>query len=515
MRRLIALLLILSQFAASVRALTPEQWKEDLAVLRHAIAAHPNPFYKAAKEDFDRKADALAADLGKLQDFEVVARMAELVAMLNDGHTRLTMPMVESADLFVGHAKTAPPKIQPFGSFPIRLARTADGLVVTRASEEHKDLLGALVLRIEEKPLAEVESALRPLVHGDNEYERDYLLPDFVVVPELLAAVGIAPNRGNTSWTFRLSNEELISRTLVPVRNGAPLEWSYLNKSSKPPPNERHWFNKLPNGLIYARLTDILNDSKETVAQFAESLFSEIDATPRATLVLDLRDNPGGDNTLNDAIVRAAIRSKKLWEPGRFFVLINAGTFSAASNLTVLLERWTPAIFVGQPTGGAPNGYGDPKCTILPNSGLSALVSSLYWQLSTPNDKRDSILPLLFVEPTLTSLRTDQDPAVKLVDSLLEKPISATGNFAGQWAVPGKILKLSFQIKTDKTVLTAPDLKIEAQPLGSLKRHNAVLEGSATLGDRTLTVHGRLAGRHFLGWLELAGRPYAFVTELQ
>ncbi len=171
MRRLIALLLILSQFAASVRALTPEQWKEDLAVLRHAIAAHPNPFYKAAKEDFDRKADALAADLGKLQDFEVVARMAELVAMLNDGHTRLTMPMVESADLFVGHAKTAPPKIQPFGPFPIRLARTADGLVVTRASEEHKDLLGALVLRIEEKPLAEVESALRPLVHGDNEYE--------------------------------------------------------------------------------------------------------------------------------------------------------------------------------------------------------------------------------------------------------------------------------------------------------------------------------------------------------
>ena len=102
MRRLIALLFILSQFAANIRALTPEQWKEDLATLRHAIAAHPNPFHKAAREDFDRKADALAADLEKLQDFEVVARMAELVAMLNDGHTRLTMPMVENADLFVG-----------------------------------------------------------------------------------------------------------------------------------------------------------------------------------------------------------------------------------------------------------------------------------------------------------------------------------------------------------------------------------------------------------------------------
>ncbi len=119
------------------------------------------------------------------------------------------------------------------------------------------------------------------------------------------------------------------------------------------------------------------------------------------------------------------------------------------------------------------------------------------------------------MEPTVTSLRADEDPAVRLVDSLLKKPISTTGNFIGRWAVPGKMVKISFQIKTDKTVLTAPDLKIEARPLGNLKRHDAGLEGIATLGAQTLIVHGRLAGRYFLGWLELAGRPYAFVTELQ
>jgi hypothetical protein len=514
MRRQIAFLFIFLQFAANVRALTPQQWKEDLAILRHAIAAHPNPFHKATREDFDRKADALAANFDKLQDFEVVARMAELVAILNDGHTRLTMPMVENADLFVGHGKIAPPKIQPFGYFPIRLARTTDGLVVTRASAEHKNLLGALVLKIEEKPVAEAESALGPLVHCDNEYERGYLLPEFLVVPELLAAVGISPNRGNTSWTFRLSNQEVVSRTLVPVSSGGPLEWSYLNSSWKPRV-ERHWFNKLPDGPIYARLTDILNDPKETVAQFAKSLFSEVDAVPEAPLVLDLRDNQGGDNTLNDSIVRAAIRSKKVWEPGRFFVLTNGGTFSAASNLTALLERWTPAIFVGEPTGGAPNGYGDPKLTVLPNSGLSLLVSSLYWQLSAPNDKRDSIVPLLSVEPTVTSLRTNQDLAVKLVDSSGKKPISATGSFAGRWAVPGKTLKIAFQIKTDQTVLSVPDLKMEAQPLENLKRHDDVLEGSVALGNQTLTVRGRLGGRYFLGWMELSDRPYAFVAELQ
>jgi hypothetical protein len=514
MRRLIALLLFLP-FVVNADALTPEQWKEDLATLRKAIAEHPNPFYKTSKENFERKADALAADLEKLKDFEVVARMSELVAMLNDGHTRLTMPVVKSAGLFFGHAEIAPPKIQPFGQFPIRFVQAADGLVVTRASEEYKDLLGAQLVSVGEKPIAEVDSALRPLVHGDNEYQRDYLLPNFLVVPEPLAAVGITSNRENPSWTFRLANGKQVARNLAPVHADAPTKWCYLNDSSKPRPNQRHWFEKLADGLIYARLTDILDDENETVAQFADSLFSAVDATPNATLVLDLRDNPGGDNTFNDAIVRGAIRSKKLWEPGRFFVVTNAGTFSAATNLTVLLERWTPAIFIGQPTGGAPNGYGDPKLTILPNSGLSLLVSSVYWQLSTPKDTRDSVLPLLPVEPTVTSLRTGQDLAVNLVESTFKKPESTTGNFAGQCAAAGKMRKLNFQIKADQLVMTAPDFKIEAQSLQNVKRHDDVMEGSAKLGNQTLAVHGRIAGRYFLGWLELAGRPYAFATEVE
>src|SRR5262249_4632039 len=159
-------------------------------------------------------------------------------------------------------------------------------------------------------------------------------------------------------------------------------------------------------------------------AQFAVSLFAEVDAPPEATLILDLRDNNGGDNTLNDTIVRAAIRSPKVWQPGRFFVLINGGTFSAAINLATLLERWTPVIFVGQPSGGSPNGYGDPKRTILPNSGLSLLVSTLFWQVSSPTDTRDSITPLLPVESTLSSLRNDRDADVELISSLTSKAVS-------------------------------------------------------------------------------------------
>ena len=123
-------------------ALTSEQWKADLSVLRQAVSAHPNPFRKISRDEFDHRADALAGELGQLNDSQVVARMAELVALLADGHTRLTMPVAENAQLFGSHGKIAPPKISPFGSLPIRLTRTVDGLVVTATTEPHHDLLG-------------------------------------------------------------------------------------------------------------------------------------------------------------------------------------------------------------------------------------------------------------------------------------------------------------------------------------------------------------------------------------
>ena len=61
-------------------------------------------------------------------------------------------------------------------------------MLVTRVTQEHTDLLGAQLIGIGEKSLAEVESALRPIVQSDNPQAQDYLLPSFMVVPEMLAA---------------------------------------------------------------------------------------------------------------------------------------------------------------------------------------------------------------------------------------------------------------------------------------------------------------------------------------
>src|SRR5689334_22994903 len=100
MRPLLILLLAVVLGVSPAGGLTPDQWKSDLAALRLAVAAHPNPFRKTTKEQFEAKAEALANSLGEMDDAQAVAGMSELVASLGDGHTRLLLPVVESAQLF-------------------------------------------------------------------------------------------------------------------------------------------------------------------------------------------------------------------------------------------------------------------------------------------------------------------------------------------------------------------------------------------------------------------------------
>jgi hypothetical protein len=58
--------------------------------------------------------------------------------------------------------------------------------------------------------------------------------------------------------------------------------------------------------------------------------------------------------SLNRPLIHRLIRCDTINQWGKLFVVIGRRTFSAAMNLAVDLERHTRALFVGEPTGGAP-----------------------------------------------------------------------------------------------------------------------------------------------------------------
>jgi tetratricopeptide (TPR) repeat protein len=76
------------------------------------------------------------------------------------------------------------------------------------------------------------------------------------------------------------------------------------------------------------------------------------------------------------------------------------------------LEKYTNAIFIGEPTGGKVNCYGDSSRIILPNSGITARVSTLWWQ-EDERDERPLKAPDIAADLTIADYRANGDPALQ------------------------------------------------------------------------------------------------------
>jgi hypothetical protein len=81
----------------------------------------------------------------------------------------------------------------------------------------------------------------------------------------------------------------------------------------------------------------------------------------------------------------------------------------------VMLERQTGTIFVGEPTGASPNHFGDSNLFTLPNSGATMMHSSIYWQLSDPDDDRPWIAPDIPVKLLSKDFISGRDPALETI----------------------------------------------------------------------------------------------------
>ncbi|HEY0157535.1 MAG TPA: hypothetical protein VGF28_09645 [Thermoanaerobaculia bacterium] len=354
-------------------------WNADLTHLATELPkTHPNPFHKTSREAFLADVERLRSRAPELQPHEVIVEMARIVASLGDGHTRVTLPLAASHGFFQGHATTAPPKDPSllFTAIPLRFALRNEGLFTTD---------GRRVLRIGNMSAEEAIAALMPVVHGDNEWQKKEIVAGYLAVPQVLAARGVISSLAEVPVTFE-------DGTVVfePSAAGAAAA-----------PQGRPWSFVVRDKAVLFDFDEVANTKEETFAAFVDRLFRFIDEQPVDRLVIDLRDNYGGNNSLNRPLVHALIRAKKLQAPGTVFVLTGRRTFSAAMHLLIDLEQNTNAIFVGEPTGGAPNGYGDSRRIILPESGVTVRVSSLYWQKSDPRDKRDTIEPHLRTETPL------------------------------------------------------------------------------------------------------------------
>jgi len=144
-------------------------------------------------------------------------------------------------------------------------------------------------------------------------------------------------------------------------------------------------------------------------------LWEFIDRNNVKRLIIDLRNNIGGNNQIVLPLIYDIIRHDDINRKGNLYINIGRKTWSAAMHCATWLEKHTNAIFVGEPTASAPNHYADPNRFTLPNSKIELLVSRYYWQNSWPWDERNYIEPEILVKLYSHEYFGYHDPILELL----------------------------------------------------------------------------------------------------
>ena len=137
----------------------------------------------------------------------------------------------------------------------------------------------------------------------------------------------------------------------------------------------------------------------DSLERDARALFDLVDESKATRLVIDLRQNGGGDffkgrRSLVERIKRRpAINAK-----GHLYVLIGRKTFAAALANAVDFRKDTQAILVGEPIGERPNSYSENDEMTLPNSKLVVSYSTRYYRFV--DEDVPAVLPDVRIDPT-------------------------------------------------------------------------------------------------------------------
>lgn len=384
--------------------LTADAWRENIEFVAKTLrAAHPDPFAFADEALFDRRIDALIANLGSLEDHEVLIELMKIVASIKDGHSAL-----RGGFSFLS------------GQYPLRFYAFSDGLFVTGADDANQHLVGAKLISVGGVPAQEALDRVFTITPHDNEMTQLARSPAFLAIPEVLAGLGLARSVRTATYVFRQDRGSEQEVNVEPVSFDETIHWSKdANPSRRPLYLQRrgsnYWSEYLDSErILYVQMNRIRNDVDRSIAEFAAGLEeAENRHTPRC-IVLDIRNNGGGNGYLNAPIVQWAAGSPRS-RHGRFFVAIGRGTFSAAQKLATALEQESDSIFIGEPTGSRPNHFGDSESFPLPHGDLTLSVSAIFWEDAGATDSRSALEPDVQVATTSTAFFAFEDPVLNYV----------------------------------------------------------------------------------------------------
>ncbi|MEM8608785.1 MAG: S41 family peptidase [Myxococcota bacterium] len=414
--------------------LSREQAKADLEDFRRRLLeVHPDPHRRATPTELDAQFERAIGDLpASVSHDELYVTLAKIASRLGDSHTSVAPPRVDS-ELTLPFYVAAETVI---------LARDAGPLPA-----------GSRVLRVDGYSVEAILDSIRPLASAESAGAVDVVLPS-------LFAFG--------HRRFGASAKGAVLDAVTP--EGTPLQVS-LSRADLDVENDNAVESGFfPNGAVYLRVRTMAGSVRE-YRDFFRDFFAELERANAPGLIVDFRDNDGGNTLVGQMLLSYLTRrpyrifGEKRWRvstpmqhhmrnmgpwadrycnatPGEYIrevppleppppvehrfrgpsvLLIGPRTRSAAMMTANAARDFDLLPVLGTPTTSPPNFFGESYRYDLPHSGLRASISTAEF-IRANGDSADpgTVAPHLEV-PDRLGLVSVQDEVVSVALALIDR----------------------------------------------------------------------------------------------
>jgi len=422
--------------------------------IKNAVEIHPNLYHSISEKQLANKVDSLVYSLpDSLTELMAYRAFTEVTAFINEGHTGANAPVFIKNQINNGS----------FNAIPFQVFDYSNATFIGNLLAPGAKLFNISVLSINGIPAATVFNQLTALKGGLASFRKVSAIKFFRFY---LTAIGI---KQPYIITYKDAKHHIKQATVSNMS-----ERNYLAAISKPKDMRDYTYSVIGDSVGYLNFKSMVN--YDHFVLFCDSVFKSINQQHIKKLVIDLRENGGGNSGLGlcllnyltqkpyrmagnserkvsqqfkNQILKPAnrqaygdsydeylkMKNGEFWHigqndlikpniianefNGKVCFLIGPYTFSSANMVAATIKDFAIAPLIGEPTGEPGNDYGEP-CTIkLPQTGWITFTPTTYWVRPNNNEAdHTAIMPDYIVKRTTSKGDNVLDYALKFLDKI-------------------------------------------------------------------------------------------------
>ncbi len=380
-----------------------EKWKLDIDQLGAELPEkHANFFYRTKSQPFHNKLNRLKSNLDKLDNLEVLVSLCKITAAARDAHTSVVFP----ATAFL----------------PIKVYWFEEGIYIIAASDEQAGSIHNKIEGINGVPIEEVVGLLKKVISYENESFLKSQLPNYLCAAEILYGLEILDETKEVELDLRGTDGNLFQRKVSTISSNAFYEINTKTSADEPAlplyrrnRDHAYWSDLIgENKTLYFKYNSCRERKDLSIDAFIEKVMHQIESPEVDRFIVDLRNNLGGNSTLLEPLIEKIKKNEKINKEGALYVILGRDTFSSALLNAYAFKNKTKAIFLGEPSGGKPNCYGEVQSFKLNNSKVEIRYSTQYYKLIKSNKVR-SFFPDVEMRVTFQDYLDNRDPCLEYV----------------------------------------------------------------------------------------------------